>query len=89
MRRQNLSLQDTFPIKLYQPEENPTVCQISEKDVRYFLCSAVSILKYEAETNSSLFRKDKNNTQVTTKSIAITQAINYLKNCLRHKSFST
>ena len=33
MRRQNLSLQITFRIKLYQPEENPTVGEMSEKDV--------------------------------------------------------
>ena len=36
MRTQNLSLQSTFLIKLYQPEENPTVGQISEKEVQCF-----------------------------------------------------
>ena len=36
MRTQNLSLQSTFRIKLYQPEENPTVGQISEKEVQCF-----------------------------------------------------
>ena len=30
MRRQNLSLQSTFLIKLYQPEENTAVGQISQ-----------------------------------------------------------
>ena len=67
MRRQNLSLQSTFLIKLYQPEENPRVGQISEKDVQCFLCSVVCILNSE------------NNTQVTTKLIALTSAI-VLKN---------
>ena len=37
-------LQSTFLIKLYQPEENTTVGQISEKDIQCFLCSVVSIL---------------------------------------------
>ena len=50
MRKQNLSLQSTFPIKLYQPEEKPKVGQISDKDVQYFLCLVVSILIYERET---------------------------------------
>ena len=50
MRRQNLSLQSTFPIKLYQPVEKPKVGQISDKDVQYFLCLVVSILIYERET---------------------------------------
>ena len=31
MRRSDLSLQSSFVIKLYQPKENPTVGQISEK----------------------------------------------------------
>ena len=31
-------LQSTFLIKLYQPEENTTVGQISEKDIQCFLC---------------------------------------------------
>ena len=43
MRRQNLSIQSTFPIKLYQPEEKPKVGQISDKDVQYFLFLVVSI----------------------------------------------
>ena len=47
MRRQNLSLQSTFLIKLYQPEENPTVGQISEKDFQCFLGSVASILNSE------------------------------------------
>ena len=60
-RRQNLSLQSTFPIKLYQPEEDPTVGQILDKDFQCFLCLAVSTLNSEKEiTNSSFFRKDKN-----------------------------
>ena len=46
-RRQNLSLQSTFLIKLYQPEEKPAVGQILEKDVQCFLCSVVSILNSE------------------------------------------
>ena len=44
MRRQNVSLQSTFPIKLYQPEEDRTVGQILDKDVQYFLCLVVIIL---------------------------------------------
>ena len=51
MRRQNLSLRSTFPIKLYhnnnfdflvnfilfhQPEEDPTVGQISEKNIQCY-----------------------------------------------------
>ena len=47
MRRQNFWLQSTFLIKFYQPEENPAVSQISEKDVQYFLCSVVCILNSE------------------------------------------
>ena len=47
MRRQNLSLQSTFLIKLYQPKESPTVAQISEKDFQCSLCSVVSILNSE------------------------------------------
>ena len=47
VRRQNLSLQSTFLIKLYQPEENLTVGQISEKDAQCSLCSVVSILNSE------------------------------------------
>ena len=51
MRRQNLSLQSTFPIQLYQPEEDPTVGQISDKDVQCFLCLVVIILNSEKEKN--------------------------------------
>ena len=47
MRRQNTSLQSAFLIKFYEHEENPTVSQIWEKDVQYFLCLLVSILKPE------------------------------------------
>ena len=46
-RRQNLSLQSTFPIKLYQSEEDPPVGQILDKDVQCFLCLVVSSLKSE------------------------------------------
>ena len=42
MRRLLLSLQSAFPVKLYHPEEDPTVGQISEKDVQCFLCLVVS-----------------------------------------------
>ena len=35
MRRLLLSLQSAFPVKLYHPEEDPTVGQISEKDVQH------------------------------------------------------
>ena len=45
------SLQSTFPIKLYQPEEDPTVGQISDKDVQCFLCLVVSTLNSEKEMN--------------------------------------
>ena len=51
MRRQKLSLHNTFPIKLYQPEENPTVGQILNKGVQYFLCVAVNTLNSEIEIN--------------------------------------
>ena len=51
MRRQKLSLHNTFPIKLCQPEENPTVGQILNKDVQYFLCLADNTLNSETETN--------------------------------------
>ena len=44
LRTQNLSLQSTFLIKLYHPEENPTVSQTTKKDVQCFLCSVVCIL---------------------------------------------
>ena len=50
-RRQNLSLQSTFLIKLYQPEEDPTKGQISDKDVECFLCLVVSIVNSEKEIN--------------------------------------
>ena len=39
------SLQSTFPIKLYQPEEDPTVGQISGKDIQYVLCLVVNTSK--------------------------------------------
>ena len=44
-------LESTFPIKLYQPEEDPTVSQISDKDVQGFLCFVVSTLSSEKEIN--------------------------------------
>ena len=46
---QNLSLQSTFSIKLYQPEKDPTVGQILDKDVQCFLCLVVSTLNSEKE----------------------------------------
>ena len=49
MRTQISSLQSTFPIKLYQPEGDPTVGQIWKKDVQCFLCLVVSILNSERE----------------------------------------
>ena len=50
-----------FVIKFYQPEEDPTVGQISDKDVQCFLCLVVSTLNSEKkQTNSSFFRKNKN-----------------------------
>ena len=49
MRRQNLSLQSTFPIKLYQHEEDPTVGQIFDKVIQCFLWLVVSILSSEKE----------------------------------------
>ena len=48
-RRQNLSLQSTIPIKLYQPEEDLTVGQLSGEDVQCFLCLPVSTLNSEKE----------------------------------------
>ena len=50
-RRQNSSLQSTFLIRLYQPEEDPTVGQISDKDFKCFLCLVVSTLISEEEIN--------------------------------------
>ena len=41
----------TFPIKLYQPEEDPTVGQLSGKDVECFLCLVISIINSEKEIN--------------------------------------
>ena len=46
---QNLLLQGTYLIKLYQPEEDPTVGQISDEDVQCFLSSVVSTLNFEKE----------------------------------------
>ena len=51
MRRQNLSLQSTIPIKFYQTEKDPTVGQISNKDVQCFLCLVVTTLNPEREIN--------------------------------------
>ena len=51
---------------LYQSEEDPTVGQISDKD-----------LYSEREINSSSFTKNINNIQLATKLIVTTQAINY------------
>ena len=45
------ALQSTFSIKLYQPEEDPTKGQISDKDVECFLCLVLSILNSEKEIN--------------------------------------
>ena len=50
-RRQKRSLQSTFSIKLHQPEEDPTVSQISVKGVQCFLCLVVSIINPEKEIN--------------------------------------
>ena len=49
--KQNLSLQSIFPIKFYQPEEDTTVGQISDKDVQCFSCLFVSTLNSEIEIN--------------------------------------
>ena len=38
-----------FPTKLYQPEEDPTKGQISDKDVECFLCLVASIINFEKE----------------------------------------
>ena len=47
----NGDIQSTFPIKLYHPEEDPTVGQISDKDVQCFLCLVVSTLNSGKEMN--------------------------------------
>ena len=39
------------------------------------------------DKNSSVFRNNINNTQVTTKLIALTCAINYFEKCFYHKVF--
>ena len=66
MRKQNLSLQSTFLIKLYQSEENATVGQISEKR-----CSMLFMFS-RWHFKLSFFRKNINNTQVTTELVALT-----------------
>ena len=48
---QNLSQQSTFPITLYQTEKDPTVGQISVKDVHCFLRLVVNTLNSEKEIN--------------------------------------
>ena len=45
------SLQSTFLIKLYQPEDDCTVGQISDKDLQCFLCIVVSTLNSEKVMN--------------------------------------
>ena len=60
-RRQNLSLQSTFPVKIYQPEEGLTKGQISDKDVECFLCLVVSIISSEKEYNNSSYSKNNKN----------------------------
>ena len=57
-------------LKLYQPEENPAVGQISEKDVQCFLYSLVSSLNSERQY-SLFFRKNIKNTRIATKLIAL------------------
>ena len=59
MRRQNLSLQSAFLIKLYQPEEDHTGGQISDRDVQCFLCLAVIILNSENEKKLTLHFLEK------------------------------
>ena len=39
------SLQSTLPIKLYQPEEDPTVGQISGKDIQCFYVYLLTLQK--------------------------------------------
>ena len=50
-KNSNLSLQSTFPIKLYQPEADPAKGQISDKDVQHLLYLVVSIKNSEKEIN--------------------------------------
>ena len=66
-------------ILLYKLEEDPTVDQISQQNVQYFLCLVAAIVK------SSVFRKNMNNTQSTTK--LINKLFN--KNVIRRKKFIT
>ena len=87
MKRENLSPQSTSPIKLYQPEKNPTVGQVSEKDVQCFLCSVVCISNSGKINTLHFFEKNISNTPVTTKLIALTEEINSFEKCFRHKSF--
>ena len=49
MKKQNFSLQGTFPIKLYQLEEDPTIVQISGKGVQWFLYLVVGIFNCETK----------------------------------------
>ena len=74
MRRSDLSLQSSFVIKVYQPKENPTVGQISEKKkhVQCFLCFAVCILNSEKIILFIFYKKNISNTQVKTELTALT-----------------
>ena len=64
MRRQNLSLESTLPIKLYQPEEDPTVVQISDKDVQCFLCLVVTILNCETLIFQKKYKQHTTNKKI-------------------------
>ena len=50
------------PFLPFQPEENPTVGQLSDKDVQCFLCLVVSILNSEREITLHFLEKYKQNT---------------------------
>ena len=50
-RQSSLKEGKTFPIKLYQSEEDPAKGQISDKDVERFLCLVASIINSEKEIN--------------------------------------
>ena len=59
MRRQNLSLQSTFPIKLYQPDEDPTVgqgCSMLRSSRPEVFCDKDVLRNFAKFTGKHLYR---------------------------------
>ena len=57
-----LSLQSNFPTKVYQPEEDPTKGEVSDKDVECFLCLVVIIINSEKVIILHISKKVKTET---------------------------